>query len=366
MPRLKEIIKVLEGFAPPYLAESWDNVGLMVGSASCDVQKVLCALDLNHEVIDEAIDLGANCIVTHHPFLFKPIRSINLETIQGQMIEKLIKHQISVYSMHTNYDITTGGLNDYLANQLGLKDIQILSKTYEEKLYKGVIYVPCSHLEQVRDVVIKNMTCDIGKYAGCTFSKQGEGTFIPLEGSKPYIGETGYVEKVNENELSFIGTYQEVEHIIKEAKKVHPYEEVAVDVYPLENMKKVYGIGRYGELEEALSLETFVEKVKRIFNLEHIRITDLKERTIKRVAICSGAGSEYISRAAQVADVYLTGDLKFHEGQMAKSLGLTIIDVGHYASEQIALVPIGDCIQKAFPACEIYYSKINGETLFIK
>ena len=366
MPRLKEIIKVLEGFAPPYLAESWDNVGLMVGSASCDVQKVLCALDLNHEVIDEAIDLGANCIVTHHPFLFKPIRSINLETIQGQMIEKLIKHQISVYSMHTNYDITTGGLNDYLANQLGLKDIQILSKTYEEKLYKGVIYVPCSHLEQVRDVVIKNMTCDIGKYAGCTFSKQGEGTFIPLEGSKPYIGETGYVEKVNENELSFIGTYQEVEHIIKEAKKVHPYEEVAVDVYPLENMKKVYGIGRYGELEEALSLETFVEKVKRIFNLEHIRITDLKERTIKRVAICSGAGSEYISRAAQVADVYLTGDLKFHEGQMAKSLGLTIIDVGHYASEQIALAPIGDCIQKAFPACEIYYSKINGETLFIK
>lgn len=366
MPRLKEIIKVLEGFAPPYLAESWDNVGLMVGSASCDVQKVLCALDLNHEVIDEAIDLGANCIVTHHPFLFKPIRSINLETIQGQMIEKLIKHQISVYSMHTNYDITTGGLNDYLANQLGLKDIQILSKTYEEKLYKGVIYVPCSHLEQVRDVVIKNMTCDIGKYAGCTFSKQGEGTFIPLEGSKPYIGETGYVEKVNENELSFIGTYQEVEHIIKEAKKVHPYEEVAVDVYPLENMKKVYGIGRYGELEEALSLETFVEKVKKIFNLEHIRITDLKERTIKRVAICSGAGSEYISRAAQVADVYLTGDLKFHEGQMAKSLGLTIIDVGHYASEQIALVPIGDCIQKAFPVCEIYYSKINGETLFIK
>ncbi|MBU3804118.1 MAG: Nif3-like dinuclear metal center hexameric protein [Candidatus Cellulosilyticum pullistercoris] len=366
MPRLKEIIKVLEGFAPPYLAESWDNVGLMVGSASCDVQKVLCALDLNHEVIDEAIDLGANCIVTHHPFLFKPIRSINLETIQGQMIEKLIKHQIAVYSMHTNYDITTGGLNDYLANQLGLKDIQILSKTYEEKLYKGVIYVPCSHLEQVRDVVIKNMTCDIGKYAGCTFSKQGEGTFIPLEGSKPYIGETGYVEKVNENELSFIGTYQEVEHIIKEAKKVHPYEEVAVDVYPLENMKKVYGIGRYGELEEALSLETFVEKVKKIFNLEHIRITDLKERTIKRVAICSGAGSEYISRAAQVADVYLTGDLKFHEGQMAKSLGLTIIDVGHYASEQIALVPIGDCIQKAFPVCEIYYSKINGETLFIK
>lgn len=366
MPRLKEIIKVLEDFAPPYLAESWDNVGLMIGHVSHDVEKVLCALDLNQEVIDEAIHLGVTCIVTHHPFLFKPIRSIDLETVQGQMIEKLIRHQISVYSMHTNYDITEGGLNDYLAEQLGLKHIQILDQTYEEKLYKGVIYVPCSHLEQVREVVIKNMTSDIGKYAGCTFSKQGEGTFIPLEGSKPYIGETGCIEKVNENQLSFIGTYQEVERIIVAAKKVHPYEEVAVDVYLLENMKKVYGIGRYGELEEALSLEVFLEKIKQFFNLEHVRITDTKERLIKRVAICSGAGSEYMKCAAKVADVYLTGDLKFHEGQMARALGLTVVDVGHYASEQIALIPIGNCIKKAFPSCEIYYSKVNGETIFIK
>lgn len=366
MPRLKEIIKVLEEFAPSYLAESWDNVGLMVGNASNDVQKVLCALDLNHEVIDEAIHLGVTCIVTHHPFLFKPVRSIDLETTQGQMIEKLIKHQIAVYSMHTNYDIAQGGLNDYLAEQLGLKQIQVLSKTYEEKLYKGVIYVPCSHLEQVRDVVIKNMTCDIGKYGGCTFTNQGEGTFIPLEGSNPYIGETGCVKKVNENQLSFIGTYQEVTRIIEAAKKVHPYEEVAADVYLLENMKKIHGIGRYGELEEALSLEAFIAKIKLFFDLEHVRVTDLKERMIKRVAICSGAGSEYIKCAAKVADVYLTGDLKFHEGQMAKALGVTVIDVGHYASEQAALTPIGNCIQNAFPTCEIYYSKVNGETLFIK
>ena len=366
MPRLKEIINILEAFAPPHLAESWDNVGLMIGNMSCDVQKVLCALDLNQEVIEEAIHLGVTCIVTHHPFLFKPIRSIDLESMQGQMIEKLIRHGISVYSMHTNYDITEGGLNDYLANQLGLKHIQILDNTYEEKLYKGVIYVPCSHLEQVRDVVIKNMTCDIGEYAGCTFSSLGEGTFIPLEGSKPYIGETGSIEKVNENQLSFIGTYQEVSRIIEEVKKVHPYEEVAVDVYLLENMSKVYGIGRYGELEEALSLEEFIKKVKQFFNIEHVRVTDLKERFIKRVAICSGAGSDYIKCAAKVADVYLTGDLKFHEGQMARALGITVVDVGHYASEQIALTPIGDCIQKTFPTCEVYYSKVNGETLFIK
>lgn len=366
MPKLKEIIKVLEGFAPPYLAEPWDNVGLMVGDERSEVQKVLCALDLNLEVVDEAIHLGTTCIVTHHPFLFKPIRSIHLETVQGQIIEKLIKHGISVYSMHTNYDITEGGLNDYLAEQLGLKNIQVLSKTYEEKLYKGVIYVPCSHLEQVRDVVIKNTTFDMGHYGGCTFSIQGEGTFIPLEGSKPYIGETGSIEKVNESQLSFVGTYQQVSHIIKEAKKVHPYEEVAVDVYLLENMNKVYGIGRIGELEEALSLGEFIDKIKGYFNIEYVRLTDVNEILIKRVAICSGAGSEFIKCAAKVADIYITGDLKFHEGQMARELGITVVDVGHYASEQIALMPIGNCIQKAFPTCEIYYSRVNGETIFIK
>lgn len=366
MPRLKEIIEVLEDFAPKYLAESWDNVGLMVGKVDSDVQKVLCALDLNHEVIDEAIHLGVTCIITHHPFLFKPIRCIDLETAQGQIIEKLIKHQISVYAMHTNYDIAEGGLNDYLANQLGLKNIQVLDKTYEEKLYKGIIYVPSSHLDEVRKVIIKSMTCNIGNYTGCTFSTKGEGTFIPLEGSAPYIGGTGCLEKVNENQLSFMGTYKEVEQIIESVKKVHPYEEVAADIYLLENMKKVYGIGRYGELETGMSMSDFIEKVKIFFKIEHVRVTDVRERIIKRVAICSGSGSAYIKCAGAVADVYLTGDLKFHEGQLARSLGLTVVDIGHYASEQIALTPIGSCIQNAFPMCEVHYSKVNGETIFIK
>lgn len=366
MPRLEEVIKELERMAPKHLAESWDNVGLMVGSPSSEVSKVLCALDLNEEVVEEAIRLGANCIVTHHPFIFSPIKQLNLDGGQGKLIQQLILHQISVYSMHTNYDIAEGGLNDYLAEHLGVKETKVLDVTYKEKLYKAIIYVPCSHLEQVRKTVINHMKCDIGNYAGCTFSVQGEGTFIPLEGSSPYLGDLGKLEKVNENQLSFIGTHQEVSHIIEEVKKVHPYEEVAIDVFLLENINKSYGIGRYGILDEEVSIEEFLARVKKFFNIEHVRVTDTKERMVKRVAICSGAGSSFIAKAASVADVYLTGDVKFHEGQMARAMGLTVIDVGHYASESIALVPIGEWLQQAFSECEVIYSAVNGETLFIK
>ena len=367
MPKLKGVMKALEKFAPTYLAESWDNVGLMVGSPSQEVQKVLCALDLNEEVIEEAITNQADCIVTHHPFLFKPLKRINLEDAQGRMIAKLIEHKISVYSMHTNYDITWGGLNDELAHGLGLEHIKLLETTYEEQLYKCVIYVPTTHYDVVRQAVIQNMTTQIGDYSGCTFTtSEGEGTFIPLEGSNPYLGHEGKLEKVKECQVSFMGTNAEIQHIVAAVQDVHPYEEIAMDVFELKNMKKSYGIGRYGTLKEAVSLEQWIQQVKAYFKLEHIRVTDPSPRKIQTVAICSGAGSSYIGKAARVADVYITGDLKFHEGQMAKSLGLVVMDVGHYASEQIALKPIGECIMQCFTDCEVIYSKVNGETLFIK
>lgn len=211
------------------------------------------------------------------------------------------------------------------------------------------------------------MTTQIGAYSGCTYTTgEGEGTFMPLVGSSPYIGQQGTLEKVKECQVSFMGTYAEIQHVLIEVKKVHPYEEVAVDIFELKNMKKSYGIGRYGILKEEITLEEWIKVIKAYFKVEHVRLTDPSPRKIKTVAICSGAGSSYISKAARVADVYITGDLKFHEGQMAKSLNLLVMDVGHYASEQIALKPIGECIKQGFSECEVIYSEVNGETLWIK
>lgn len=368
MPRIKELIEKLEQLAPPYLAESWDNVGLMVGDPNQQVSRVLYALDLNEVVIEEALAHQVQCIVTHHPFIFKPLKQINLASREGKMIAKLIQSGIAVYSMHTNYDIAWGGLNDELADMLGLQETKVLETTYEEPLYKCVIYVPVTHYEEVRVVVTQQMTTHIGNYLGCTYtSGEGEGTFMPLVGSSPYIGQQGQLEKVKECQVNFMGTDLEINHILKLVKCVHPYEEMAVDVFKLENIKRSYGIGRYGKLKEPVSLEQWIEQVKNLFKITHVKVTDCSTKIIQTVAVCSGAGSDYLVPASQVADIYLTGDLKFHEGQLAQQLGLTVVDVGHYASERMGLAPIARKIEQCFGKdCTVIESQVNGETLHIR
>lgn len=367
MPKLRQIIQELEKLAPPYLAEKWDHIGLMVGEPEMEVGHVLCALDLNEKVVEEAIELKADCIITHHPFLFKPISSLDLSCGKGRLIKKLIVNDIAVYSMHTNFDIAWGGLNDYLAQGLGLTNIKVLSPTHETCFCKVIIYVPTEAVERVREVIIKDSHTAIGDYAGCTFSVEGEGTFIPLEGSQPFIGTTHQLTKVAEKAIGFMVEEAYTEAIIDKIRQVHPYEEMAYDIIKLENSKKIAGLGRYGDLEESLTIEEMIAKIKHYFGISSLRIsTQDTSQKINKVAICSGEGSELIARASQVADLYITGDMKFHQAQMAQELGLTLVDVGHYVSENKGLIPIGDCLSKVFSSCQITYSKVNGETLFIK
>lgn len=367
MPKIKEIISSLEKLAPPHLAEPWDHIGLMVGDPQGETDKVLCALDVNEAVIDEAISLQAGLIVSHHPFLFKPLSNLDLSSERGKMIKKLVQHDIAVYAMHTNYDIAFGGLNDYLAEGLGLQDIKVLSPTKQESYYKVIVYVPSAHVDVVREAVIAEGAGQIGDYKGCTFAAAGEGTFIPLEGSQPFIGEKDTLSKVEEKALSFMVLESELARVIKAVKKVHPYEEMAYDVFKLENIQKQYGLGRFGKLDKPIKLGDFLSQVKQYFHIPYVRVsTEDLEQMIERVALCSGEGSEFMEKASKVADVYITGDAKFHQAQMAQSMELILIDVGHYASENRALEPIGKAICAALPQCEVIYSAVNGETLFIK
>nr|WP_302595360.1 Nif3-like dinuclear metal center hexameric protein [uncultured Cellulosilyticum sp.] len=366
MPKLKEIIKVLETLAPCNLAESWDNVGLMVGSREVEVEKVLCALDVNEEVVDEAIKQGAKCIVSHHPFFFAPMKNLNLDSSKGKMIKKLIQNDIAVYSMHTNYDIAKGGLNDYLCELLGLENLEILAVTGSRSFCKVAIYVPVTHLEAVRREIVAVNSCKIGDYKGCTFSSNGEGTFMPLEGSKPFIGTQGVLEKVAENKIEFMAYKDEVSTLMEKIKVVHPYEEVAYDVYDLVHLSEPYGVGRVGCCKEAISFEDFISEIKKVFQIPYVRITEQYQKPIRRVAICSGSGSEYIKVAARKADVYITGDMQFHKGQMAKEMGIPVIDIGHYASENIAMQHISSYLKENLKTLEVVCSNVNGETLMIK
>lgn len=366
MPILKEVIQTLEKLAPPCLAEEWDNVGLMVGDENQLIHKVLCALDVNEAVVEEAIKCGAQCIITHHPFLFSPLKQINLQTPKGKLINKLIKADLAVYSMHTNYDIAPGGLNDFLCEQLGIEAPEILEVTGEKQLCKIAVYVPEEAFEKVRETVVAENKCTIGNYKGCTFSGQGEGTFMPLEGSQPYVGTEAVLEKVVERKLEFIAYEEQVTKLLQVIEAVHPYEEVAFDVYTLNNISQKVGLGRYGLLKEKLTLEDFIAHLKQVFKVPYVRVTNLQQKEIQKVAICSGSGSSYLKRASQVADVYITGDMQFHKGQEAQDLGLSVIDVGHYASENIAMRHIADYVKKHLKTLEVICSEVDGETLIIK
>ena len=364
MPTLNQIIKVLNKWAMPYLAEEWDNVGLLIGSKNSDVKKVLCALDLTEEVVREAIGQKVQCIITHHPFIFKPINYIDFESSQGSILKQLIKNDIAVFAMHTNFDSCKGGTSDIVSQLVGIQDLNILKVTHVEDFCKFVVYVPEESYESVREAIIAVDHEHIGNYKGCTFTTKGEGTFIPLEGSNPYIGKQQTLEKVNERKIECIIAMQNVASLMDTIKKVHPYEEIAYDVYPLENLKKYSGLGRYGKIKP-IEIKMFIEQIKEIFKIPYVRVIGNMEKTVERVAVCTGSGSSFLKEAAENADIYITGDLGFHDGQEAIARGLTVIDVGHYASENITVPFIKQYLDAKNLGIEVICSEVDGEVFHI-
>ena len=235
MVTMKDIARAIESQAPLQLQESWDNCGLQVGSMSSTVQRVLTALDVTPEVVAEAIEQQIDAIVTHHPMIFKGIKSINIDTIQGKMIRDLLCHTINVYSAHTNLDVTAGGLNDEVAIRLGLQDIQGLEETGRDVAYKVAVYVPITHSEQLRQAMGNAGAGHIGAYSHCSFSVAGEGRFLPLEGTNPFIGQVGAIETVPEERVETVVPKKLLGQVLAAMKESHPYEEIAYDIVALEN-----------------------------------------------------------------------------------------------------------------------------------
>lgn len=369
--KVKDIVAFMEGVAPSQLAEDWDNTGLAVGDPDHRVKKVLVALDVIDSVVEEAVEIGADLILTHHPMLlFRKINSITKKDALGRRIYKLIENEVAALSAHTNLDVAKGGTNDVLAEMIGLTHVEILEETWAEELKKIVVYVPQSHLDVVREAMCAAGAGHIGSYSHCTFHTAGEGAFLPQEGTSPYIGTEGILEKTPEVRLETIAPEGKVEKILEAIKAVHPYEEVAYDIYPVEQKGKKEGIGRIGDLKQPMVFSDFALLLKEKLGLEGIiRLVGDSNKKIQRVGLCTGSGTEFFSTAKkQGADLYLTGDLKFHEAQKALELGLCVGDITHYASEVI-IVPV---LQKALLEAakekdwdlEVVCSKVNGQTFW--
>ncbi len=345
----RDIIDIIEAAAPPCMAEKWDNTGLQLGHPDKQVKKVMVAIDLLEEVAREAVEKQVDMIVTHHPFILKPVKSIREDHFTGKVASMLIRNGISLYCAHTNLDIAPGGINDMLAEKLELGDTRVLAETVKEYYNKIVVYVPAGHEDRVRDAMADAGAGWIGNYSHCTFQTQGTGTFKPADGTNPYIGTRGILEKVEEYRLETIVPREITSRVIDAVKDVHPYEEVAYDIFRLENRREGFGLGRIGVLDKEMSLKEFAGRVKELLGLEYVTVSGDLNKAISKVALCGGSGGSLIQQAvARGADVYVTGDIKYHQAHQALSLDMAIVDAGHYGTEKFSAdILMGYIIQGA-------------------
>lgn len=353
------IIKKMEELAPVSLAYDWDPVGLQVGDAFSTTTKVMTTLDVTESVVDEAIQSGVNLIISHHPLLFKAIQHIDVQHPKGKIIQKLMKHDITVYASHTNLDVAEGGVNDMIGEVLAIKQLRPLLPTQKDALIKVVVFVPKDYANSMKEALGDSGAGYIGNYSHCSFETAGTGAFKPLEGTNPFIGKTDEVEEVEELRIETIVEKKHLSEIIRVMKEVHPYEEVAYDLYPVQQEGKTYGLGRIGELESSVPLLEFSEQVKVALEMDHIRFAGDTKKPIQKVAVLGGSGEKYISHALkQGADVYITGDTTFHPVQDAIDAGIAVIDAGHYI-EKIMKESTKEYLSNEFPDLNIVVSSVN-------
>lgn len=330
-----EIISLFEQWCPKKFAMEGDPVGLHIGHLNRPVKRVLVTLDVNEAVIDEAIEKDAQLIIAHHPPLFRPLKHIWTDTPQGKMIVKCIQHNIAVYAAHTNLDVVPGGVNDMLAEKIGLKDTKVLQQTFEERLYKLIVFCPLTHAHELRTGLAEAGAGQLGNYAGCSYSMKGLGRFIPEDEASPFIGQVGKMAEVEEERIEVIVEHSQLQKVLTKLEQLHPYEEPAYDVIALSYPKRNgLGLGRVGKLQKSMSLADFAELVKQNLQVPALRFVGNPEKVIQTVAVLGGDGNKYIAAAKrQGADVLVTGDMYYHVAQDAEAMDLAIVDPGHHVEE---------------------------------
>jgi dinuclear metal center YbgI/SA1388 family protein len=356
--KIKEIVCALERFAPLPLQDGFDNAGLQIGLTDVEATGALLCLDVTEAIIDEAISLGCNFVISHHPLIFKGYKSFTGKDYVERCIMKAIKNDIVVYAAHTNLDNAQGGVNYKIAEKIGLKNLRFLSEK-EDVLLKLVTFVPESHAGIVREALFNAGCGHIGNYDSCSYSVAGEGTFRAGENTHPYCGTIGELHREAELRIETVLPGFRKSAAVKALINAHPYEEPAFDLYPLKNNWVQSGSGIVGELDVAETELDFLKRIKKIFDVDCLKHNKLSGRLIRKVALCGGAGSFLLPCAiATDADVFITGEMKYHE-YFGHESGILIAEIGHYESEQYTKELFYSIIKEQFPDMDIYNSKIN-------
>lgn len=360
---LSEITHYLDTIAPPAYQESYDNAGLIVGNPNMQVSKALICLDSTEDVIDEAIAKGCNLVIAHHPIVFGGLKKFNGKSYVERVVMKAIKHDVAIYAAHTNLDNVTGGVNTKIAEKLGLVNTKILAPK-KGILRKLVTYAPIDHAEKVRQAIFDAGAGKIGNYDECSFNAEGTGTFRGGDDSNPFVGNAGEQHHEKEVRIETIFAAVHERAILKALLAAHPYEEVAFDVYPLENKYQQVGSGMIGELENPMDEMDFLAHIKATFKAGCVRYTQLLGKPVKTVALCGGSGSFLLGNAiSQKADVFITGDFKYHQFFDAENQ-IVIADIGHYESEQYTSELFSDLLNKKFPNFATHLSEVSTNPIY--
>lgn len=355
---IKELTTCLEDFAPLAMQESYDNAGLLIGNPNKHINSALITLDVTEEVIDEAINNNHGLIIAHHPLIFKPLKRITGSNFIEKLVIKAIKHDIAIYAIHTNIDNMAKGVNAKLGEKLGLTNLRILAPGGSE-LNKIVTFCPVEHADAVREIMFKAGAGNIGNYDYCSYNTEGEGTFRAGEGTNPFVGNIGKLHIEKEIKIETIVPSYKVGNVIEAMLAVHPYEEVAYDIYPLKNTSSATGAGMIGELKQEMALTGFLKNVKKALNAQAIKHNTPIKKPVKKVAFCGGSGSFLISKAyAAGADVFITSDIKYHDFFEHQN-EMTIVDAGHYETEQFTKVLLYEIIKEKFTNFALQISEIT-------
>ena len=358
MSLVKELTACIEKIAPLSLQEHYDNSGLLIGSPEMQISGVLIALDVTEEVIEEAVAQNCNVIIAHHPFIFNGIKKITGSNYVERCIIKSIQNNLAIYACHTNLDNVEGGVNFKIAEKIGIQAAKILSpKT--GVLKKLITYCPIESTEKVQNALFEAGAGAIGNYSECGFITEGMGTFKPSDQADPVIGLKNKRNSIKEQKIEVIFPSYLQNKIFQTLKEAHPYEEVAYNLFTLDNTHQMIGSGIIGELAESEDEMTFLTRLKTIFEVGSVRFTKSRQKPIKRIAVCGGSGSFLLKEAISAgADIFISADFKYHQFFDAENR-ILIADIGHYESEQFTKELLYDVIRKNFSNFAVRFTKIN-------
>jgi dinuclear metal center YbgI/SA1388 family protein len=345
MTKIEEVVRFLDGFAPFSTALSYDNVGLLVGDGGGPVTRALLSLDITGEVVQEAHDFGAELVVSHHPVIFSPLKYLSADSVPYL----LARYGIAALCAHTNLDMAPGGVNDCLADRLGVRGLKPLSVENRVPYWKIVVFVPVADCGRVRDAMAQAGAGALNNYRDCSFTAVGKGHFTPLEGAHPAVGHCGGMEELEEARVEMLCAPECLQDVLQAMRRAHPYEEPAFDVFQNNAVQREYACALLGELAHEVLPEEFAAFVKVRLGCRGLRY--FKGKTpIRHVAVCCGAGGDQVFEAIRRgADALVTGEVKHHEWIAAKQAGLTVVDAGHYKTEAVVLEPLRRRLAERFP-----------------